>query len=1189
MSRSPSSENASRQHSPFSHLMITITRDENGVLTLSNSTGTLSPFCSSDVCVVPTDCRQFFQVYENVDSLLALLADDTYIATPALLNLFLSNGDVHQLHLIPCPEISQAGLHTWKGLILDISQSYSTANYHQTLLDNTPYHIWMKDIQGRLLASNQYYASQFGLSSPTELVGKTDFEIHTEEHAKKFQEDDQRVIQSAKAISVEESYLDDNGNIAWAETHKSPVIVDGKVIGTVGYSRDITERKLLEDHLFLNEFALAHAKDAVFISDATQNHRFIYVNKAACEHLQYDKDELLSHTQNDICPEFSEIEIQRLARTDGKSTETGLCYETDYRRKDGSFFPVEVHSTILQYQGQTLFFLIAQDITEQRKTQTDLYLNKFILDLIQDAVYLISTEAPYHFVHVNQRALEYLQYSREELSGFSPLDIDPNLSGPTQLRQILSGLKADETLSFETSHQRKDGSTYPVEVRTRLVSYQGTNLSLAIATDLTERKISENKLLERQQFLQSLQNSIPIPMYYKDLLGVYHGINQACRDFFGFSDDDIVGKTNFDIFTEQTASLHRSMDNTVLHLGTSIQYDDKLPNAQGELRDLRFHKALYRDQEGTPQGIICAYLDMTEQRKAEKALTEREYEYRTLVENTSDMIARFDLDLKLRYANPAFVNAYARKGQNLIGQSSTEIFETESHCLYSQLLIQSIATKKELSTQYKWLDDADHENCAMLTFTPEVDRQGKVSSILVVGRDITEQYEYQQKTHQMAYFDQLTGLANRAHFNEMLKIYVSTPTKEGDCILVTVLDMDRFKEVNDSLGHPVGDQLLASVAERLKQQLPTHATLARLGGDEFAILIPVKNTPETIEPIANIVLEAFKTPFPVSGYELHTSCSIGISRYPVDSDNADDLIRFADVAMYEAKKAGRNCFAIYTEALSRQLDERMEMESELRQALSKQEFALFYQPKICLKSGKTIGSEALLRWIHPSKGIISPLKFIPLAEECGLIVEIGKWVIGEACKMAVRWNQVGEHKVAINLSAKQFQSETLVADVKSMMEATGCHPDWIELEITESLLLEDDVDVLHTLKQFRDAGISIAIDDFGTGYSSLSYLAKYPIDTLKIDRSFINSIQTDPQRAGLVKAIFSIARCLNQSVVAEGVETQDQLDFLTDLDCEYAQGYLFSMPVNAESLEQNKEWPAVVKGIAKSCSTSLST
>jgi diguanylate cyclase (GGDEF)-like protein len=479
------------------------------------------------------------------------------------------------------------------------------------------------------------------------------------------------------------------------------------------------------------------------------------------------------------------------------------------------------------------------------------------------------------------------------------------------------------------------------------------------------------------------------------------------------------------------------------------------------------------------------------------------------------------------------------------------------------------ASGKNDELELHWQDQDGREICSHVRLTAERDAAGKVVSVLGIGRDITELNAHRKRIHQMAFYDTLTSLPNRSLFNDRLNQMLADAAWRGQMAGVMLLDLDRFKAVNDMLGHQAGDALLCDAAARLAYCLRGYDTVSRLGGDEFAILLPEVRSGDDLGRVASKILASFNQPFVLEGNEVFVSCSIGIAMYPSDGEKAEDLLRQADSAMYLAKRAGRNTFRFFSADLMESASERLMLESDLRHGFARGELELYYQPKVRFADGVLIGSEALLRWNHPQHGMVPPDKFIPIAEDCGLIVEIGEWVLRNGCRTACEWNAPGKllHKVAINLSARQFQPGNLVKSVRKVLAETGCQPQWIELEITESLLLDEDGAVLEALAALREINVSIAIDDFGTGYSSLSYLSRFPIDTLKIDRSFTSRVTEGGHHAELVRAILSIARSLNQEVVAEGVETEAQASFLRSHGCHIAQGYLYSKPIPKEAFE----------------------
>lgn len=574
------------------------------------------------------------------------------------------------------------------------------------------------------------------------------------------------------------------------------------------------------------------------------------------------------------------------------------------------------------------------------------------------------------------------------------------------------------------------------------------------------------------------------------------------------------------------------------------------------------------DGELVWHGVV---IDVTDRKRMENELARREQEFRTLVEHSSDTVARYGPDYRRRYVNPALAVLAEGGAKALLGKTPRECPGGDNATLYEQKLEQVFASGRQTEFELRWSCKEGREVCSLICLTPEFDETGKeVVSVLAVGRDITELHASRQKIHQMAFYDLLTGLPNRALLHDRLRQMITDASWHGQKAGVMMIDMDHFKTVNDTMGHAVGDELLREAASRLTGCVRSYDTVARLGGDEFAVLLPDIREAEDLGRVASKMLARFQERFLLEGREVFVSCSIGIAVYPADSGDADDLLKFADSAMYYAKRSGRSGFRFYSRDLTASAQERLFMESELRRAVERGELALHFQPKVELATGEMNGSEALLRWRHPELGMVSPVQFIPVAEDTGLIVDIGKWVLQKACRTAARWNGDGQplHKVAINLSARQFQFPGLVETVMDALASAGCKPQWIELEITESLLLDEDGRVRDMLEALRAGGVSIAIDDFGTGYSALSYLTRFPIDTLKIDRSFIHSVTTDHYRAELVRAILSIARCLKQQVVAEGVETLEQAAFLEANGCQVAQGYLFSRPLPVDQLER---------------------
>jgi diguanylate cyclase (GGDEF)-like protein len=446
----------------------------------------------------------------------------------------------------------------------------------------------------------------------------------------------------------------------------------------------------------------------------------------------------------------------------------------------------------------------------------------------------------------------------------------------------------------------------------------------------------------------------------------------------------------------------------------------------------------------------------------------------------------------------------------------------------------------------------------------EYGASGKPRRILATVQDVSELKAYRQQVQSLSFFDPLTELPNRALFTQRLRERAAASEHPLGLLM---LGIDRFKDINESLGHAAGDALLKLAAERLRQVLRGYDTVSRLGGDEFAVMLPEVRQPADLASVASKVLNAFGAAFSLAGREVFVSASLGGALYPQDAPDVEQLMQHADAALHHAKARGRNNFQLYARELTAQAGLRLQMETELRRAVERRELELHYQPKYDMASGALMGAEALMRWNHPERGLVPPLSFIPLAEETGLIVPMGDWAVQQACAAAVSWNTPARIaagrplKIAVNLSPRQLQQGDFVGMLQQALATTGCLPAWLELEITESLLLDSRDGGREQLRSIAALGVSIAIDDFGTGYSALSYLTRFPVHVLKIDRSFIKDLPSQAGSAELVKAIVSLAHGLNMSLVAEGVETEAQAGHLRGLGCQQAQGYLYSKPL----------------------------
>lgn len=463
-----------------------------------------------------------------------------------------------------------------------------------------------------------------------------------------------------------------------------------------------------------------------------------------------------------------------------------------------------------------------------------------------------------------------------------------------------------------------------------------------------------------------------------------------------------------------------------------------------------------------------------------------------------------------------------------------------------------------------------HESAIDDSAAPIHDRHGRVTGAVIVFHDVSDARALTLRMSYLAQHDSLTDLPNRILLNDRMFQAIALAHRHKKKLALLFLDVDRFKHINDSLGHAVGDRLLQSVARRLAACVRKSDTVSRQGGDEFVILLSEMTHARDAAVIAEKILLTIAEPHHIKEHELHVTASIGIVTYPDDGTQAETLMKNADVAMYHAKDAGRNTYQFFKPDMNFRAIERQAVENGLRHALERQEFLLHYQPKIDLRTGLIVGVEALIRWRHPERGLVSPAQFIPVAEECGFIVPIGRWVLREACRQAREWKECGlpRLRIAINISSVELRDKDFVAGVRRILAKTGLEPHDLELELTETFLMQDSKSTAAVLQDLKDIGVHLALDDFGTGYSSLSYVKRFPIDTLKIDQSFVRDIVTDADDASIVSAVISMGKSLHMRVIAEGIESREQLEFLQKHGCPFGQGYLFSPPLGAWEFAQ---------------------
>jgi len=662
----------------------------------------------------------------------------------------------------------------------------------------------------------------------------------------------------------------------------------------------------------------------------------------------------------------------------------------------------------------------------------------------------------------------------------------------------------------------------------------------------------------QENLLRTLADNVPAMIAYfepRQLRCVF--ANKRYAEANVWSVEAIIGKTAREAIGEEA---WRSIEPQVQRVlgGEEVEYVRPLVLPDGEQRVIEVHLIPHFDEQAQMLGAFVLITDITRHRLAERALRDSEERMRKFAAATNEGIV-FHRNSVITDVNEALlaITGYAR--EEFIGHGILEFVAPQWQQTASSYMHQGREDIYEAEVLHK-----KGYNIAV-ELVGKTLRFGDESYRLVVVRDITARKHAEARIQYMAHHDMLTGLPNRAYLIERLTTILALARRHGTLVAIMFIDLDNFKTVNDSLGHQTGDSLLKAVAARIKVVLREADMVSRLGGDEFLAILADFTAPEDAAKVAAKLLQVIAAPIELEGHEVCANASIGISVFPRDGDNADDLIRHADAAMYSAKELGRGQYRFYAPGAADAAGEALAQESRLREAVRHGEFVLHYQPQLRVGDLRLTGIEALVRWRHPQRGLIDPAEFIEFADTRGLIDDIGQYVLREACRQNRAWQTAGHAAlpISVNVSAIQFHRGDLVADVKRVLEETGLEGRYLELELTESLLMDRDI-VGNALAGLRALGVKIAIDDFGTGYSSLSYLKRYPIDKLKIDRSFIDDLGTDADDRAIAVAIINLAKTLKLSALAEGVERQEQLDFLRAHGCDEFQGYLAGAPLPAE-------------------------
>lgn len=776
------------------------------------------------------------------------------------------------------------------------------------------------------------------------------------------------------------------------------------------------------------------------------------------------------------------------------------------------------------------------------------------------------------FLRINGAYCRFLDYAEAELLEMTIFDVTPEEEREETRQRWQARIESKQAgqVHLEKRFVRKDGRI--VWGRISATWFYDTDdtflYAASVLQDITPQKELEGELRASSETLHALIASSPLAIFVYNPDTSIRLWNGAAERIFGWQAAEVIGRPNPVVppdNRQEFADLWNRVARGEALTGVELVRWKK----DGAPIPINLSMAAMRNASGRMIGIMSIVEDISSRKNIERALRESEERFRSIFEGAAAGMTTITADGGYLQVNPAFCRFIGYSPQELINSLSVADITHPDDRKETEKLFREVrgGLRQTFNYQKRFIRKDGRTVWAQVTSTWLFDGNGSPSYAVGLVQDITERKQAAQKIEELAYFDPLTGLANRTLLTDRLNQILARSRRDQQPIGLLSLDLDRFKGVNDAQGRIVGDQLLKGIAARLKPLVRASDTLARLGGDEFAVVLSATDPEQAVAAMARKIMAVLAVPFQIDGQEIFTSVSMGIALYPLDGRDADSLLRHADIALSAAKERGKNQYQFFSPEMNHRAVERMSLETSLRRALEREEFFLHFQPQVHLQTGRLIGAEALLRWRHPEKGLIPPAKFIPLAEETGLILPIGEWVLRQACLQAKAWQAAGHPflRVAVNLSANQFRQANLVAMTEEILRETGLEADCLEFELTESILMKSSKGALGVLKRLKEIGIYLTVDDFGTGYSSLNYLKNFPLNRLKIDKSFVRDITSDPGDAAIAEAIIAMARSLGLSVIAEGVENQNQMAFLQDRSCYEMQGFYFGRPEPAEA------------------------
>ena len=897
--------------------------------------------------------------------------------------------------------------------------------------------------------------------------------------------------------------------------------------------------------------------DGITISDL--DGRITYMSDRILEFLRLERPE--QALGRNVADFFQPAERERVLQAIGAVRQGTRRERMAYTmlRADGTTFLGEVSARLLlDSEGRPRGMIgVTRDISEWKAATDALQLHSAALEHSLNAFHILDGQG--RFVYANRAYLTMWRYA--ELAEILATPQSAHCVDAGEPARIMDALRVADADVREFTARRQDGSTFEVMMSSRRFEGEGgRELFIGTALDVTQRKQHEAELRRSEERYRTLFDVTGAGLLLTDAQMRIRLANGKAAAMAGLPVEAMIGRNYLEFVHPEERERLQS-----LQLARNAGEDANLPH------ELEIHYlgaggrtgwclVSVARVPGTGE-LVTWVLDITGRKEAEDSLRQAAVVY----ESTAEGVMITGVDGRIVGVNRAFTEITGYTKEEALGRSPAMLRSGRHDRAFYDALWRRLLAGENWQGEVWNRRKSGEVYPEWLAISGVRDGTGTLVSFVAVFSDISQLKRSAEQLHHLAHYDALTDLPNRTLFNSRVAHALEGASRHDRKLALLFLDVDRFKNVNDSLGHPIGDELLLRIAQRLRARLRAEDTLARLGGDEFAVLMESIDGPEDAAALAQSILDNLAAPFALSGgREVYATVSIGIALYPGSAPHVNQLISDADAAMYKAKEGGRNTFRLYTESLTRLARERLDLEANLRRALANEEFLLEFQPQVRLADGALLGFEALVRWDSP-QGRIPPDGFIPLAEDTGLIVPLGEFVSRAACRQARRWRDQGHRNftIAINLSPRQFRQPDLAGSIRRMLADTGLPGEALELEITESAITESPDEAIVTLRGLKALGLRIAIDDFGTGYSSLAALKRFPIDTLKIDRSFIAGLGDDADDREIVTAIIAMGRNMGMAVMAEGVETRAQRDFLRNHGCDFAQGYLFARPLPA--------------------------